>query len=285
MPANSPESSQSRQTGNLSSLPQETLVDYLFQSINRLETTCLPPQQLARQSLLWFHPHEYEVVNSVWQSSGLRAVTEKWGEARTFASGESVDIWSQPRSSSEPLPQKPSILIVNDYALNNSPESVRAAPFRSATFAATDADKTNVIEALAGVGLLDKALPVADQLTGAPLRGCPIVDVKLRATWHASSHGRSGKTDFVISLTIAPAGYDEEVLSLTLSGGGQMFRSIFVESLVETGYEGHGLEKIDLSPDELRALLAVVNSVSTERTESPSPFQMGTWLGWTLPEQ
>jgi hypothetical protein len=285
MPRNSPESYQIPQTLNITNLPQETLVDYLAHSLGKLEAACTPLPRVERESLMWFHPHEYDLVNSVWQTRGFAGVIEEWGGSRTFASGRDIDIWKRPQSSSEPLPKTPSILLVSHYGLNDSQDTVRSARFRTAIFDTSAEQKHNLIQTLSEVGLLDRAIPVVDDATGAPLRGSPIVNVRCRAEWHASHAGGSGKTDFIISLTIAPPGQEVEVLSLSLSSGGEMFRLILAQRFMETGYEGHGTENIKLSPNELRALLAVVNSVSTERTESPSPFQMGTWLGWTLPEQ
>jgi hypothetical protein len=280
----SPQPSPDRDSHPLAALSKETLVVYLADSLDKLEALCLPLPSYEHQRLLWFHPHEYEMVNSLWNSRGISGVMSEWGETRTFASGKSLDIWSQPSSLTHRLPPKPAILHVLDYGFDTSREGREAAQYRAATFTLTDAQKHEFIETLSHVGLLERVIPIVDDVTDAALGGAPIVNVACVAK-SRPSHSLPGgrRTDLTLSLTIAPPAREEEVVSLHLDTCGQLGRTMLVQSLIETGYEGHGHKMFTLSSEELRALLSLLSTLSSSSTQSNIPFQIGHWLYHSLP--
>jgi len=262
---------------------REALIEGLIAELRRFEDLSLPLVKLHKESLLWFHPHEFSEVNRVWSENGVEGIHARWGSSRTFDSGLPVTFARQPKDHSPEAPEHPEILMISEFAPDRSPDPAQLNYFRSSSFELTQSDQSKVLSSLVDVGLLSKVVPHEDSITKIPLRGAPVSEVSCRSEWYGPENIYGDGPALILSLTFAPTGHESLQVKLNIDSSGTLRRSLWYENYFETGYEGHAYEAFTLTSQELRALVPLLAHISELPHHHSQNLINGIWLGNSFP--
>lgn len=259
------------------SLSTEALVEQFTLELQSLEPLCMPPPKVERQSLLGFRCEEFEVVNAAWKEGGIQAVIERWGKERTFEDGDPGLLKHSPTSTTTEG-SYPIILAIYHFAPGASPNPVQMNYYRSRSFELSAQLKEEIREALNNSGILPRLLPRTDTITGAKLSEAPIEEITCACQWYGPDNLYGDGSVLQFTLTLCPPDQEPEYLRLSVNKSGVMTRSILVESLFETGYEGHDHLSSALYADELRALLPLIAKIHAQIPSPSHPNSAGAWV-------
>lgn len=259
------------------SITRDALTEQLAAELQKLEPLCLPPPKMKQSSLLHFRCEEFAEVNETWKKGGLEAVLERWGQERIF-SQEAPDSRAHTLPSPSPDKRFPLILTIYEFVPDPRPSLTQINYYRSRNFEVPKPFQHEIHETLKNSGILERFLPDKDSVTQTQLSKASIEEIHCSCHWYGLENLYGDGTTLQITLTLVASEGQREQARLNLNKRGLMTRSLWVEELIETGYEGHAHLSQLLLPGELRAVLPLVAKLQSDLPPSPPGFMRGAWL-------
>lgn len=254
----------------------------LQSAVKELEPLCQPPNELVEQFVLRFSDDEYDLVNEVWEESGIDSVMDRWGEERRMSlrsvEGEEASMGGDLFSNLIHLQQGSSIrlLHVARFEPVDISTAVPGLNYRTALLDLAGDEEIRLLQELHDSGVAAAVVPAQDSQQGVKLSVDDIVGLNVSAHWHGSGNWEGAGCEFKMMLEMSCDSADRIFVAVAVDEQGLITSELYVPDRFETGYDQR---MIELQPAQLTVLIDIIRSSAAGGGEPGSTDYLGHWIG------